>query len=235
MSGPSENTLRSDRNAHDSVKNRQDLDIFAHPSKLDPGAAAALDDWVDTFNNLAFADPKLLAQDKLRPGPHEHDRAKEEIALAVPLVLAAIEASGVVRQDAVEELRDQEDAAASAGDDLAGRQQADRARKTFGNFFAEALSGIYNAICLAPRVARGDGGFISKEIVSGVYRATGAATFAGAIYYTPNAAHAAPQILDFVLSNLDQLQAYCAVAFEHAPGAAKLLRWLESNKRPTQK
>ena len=39
------------------------------------------------------------------------------------------------------------------------------------------------------------------------------------------------RLIDFVLSNLDQFEAYCSVAFERAPGAAQLLRWLAANGR----
>ncbi len=120
-------------------------------------------------------------------------------------------------------------AAAGAGDDLAGKQQADHARATYANFFAELLLLAYRMVRSAPAVARGEGGFVSKEIVSGAYKMVGAAMVAGAVRYGPDAAYLAPQALDFVLRNLDQLQAFCAVAFEHAPGAAPLLRWLEAN------
>ncbi|MGO4869816.1 MAG: hypothetical protein ACLPGW_04285 [Roseiarcus sp.] len=223
------NSLRCLRNAHVAVKDRKDLDILGHPSKLDPGAAEALGDWVETFNQLAFADPKLRARDNLRPGPQEHDRTKEEIALAAPLVREAFRRPGVLSADAVEELNEQQDAVANAGVDLAGKQQAEHARNTYGNFFAEVLLSIYRAIRSVPSLTRGEGGFVSREYVGGLYKEAGKRTFDAVIIGGAAAVYFCPQAVDFVLSNLDQLQAYCAVAFEHAPGAAQLLRWLEAN------
>lgn len=227
------NSLRSVRNAHVAVQNRTDLDILGHPSKLDPGAAEALGDWVETFNQLAFADPKLLARDKLRPGPQEHDRAKEEIDLATPLVREAIRQPGVLRADAVEELNEQQDAVANASADLAGKQQADHARNTYGNLFAEVLLSVCCAIRSVPSLARGEGGFVSREYVGGFYKEAGKRTFDAVLIGGVAAVYFSPQAVDFVLSNLDQFQAYCAVAFEHAPGAAQLLRWLEANSKAT--
>jgi len=221
------NNLRGVRNAHVAVKDRKDLDILGHPAKLDPGAGEALGDWVETFNQLAFADPKLLARDSLRPGPQERDRTREEIALATPLVQNAIRHAGVVRADAAEELNDQQAAAVGAGEDLPGKQQTDHARSTFANFLAEALLGVYRTIHSAPSLARGEGGFVSREYFSGIYKEAGKRTFDAALIGGATAVYFSPQIVDFVLSNLDQFQAYCAVAFEHAPGAAQILRWLE--------
>jgi hypothetical protein len=223
------NSLRSVRNAHVAVQDRTDLDILGHPAKLDTGAAEALGDWVDTFNQLAFADSKLLARDNLRPGPQEHDRAKEEIDLAIPLVREAIRQPGVLSADAVEELNEQQAAVANAGVDLAGKQQADHARNTYGNLFAEVVLSVCRAIRSVPSLARGEGGFVSREYAGGFYKEAGKRTFDAVLIGGAAAVYFCPQAVDFVLLNLDQFQAYCAVAFEHAPGAAQLLRWLEAN------
>ena len=91
--------------------------------------------------------------------------------MATPLVREAIRRPGVLRADAAEELGEQQNAAANAGENLAGKQQADHARNTFGNFFAELLLSAYRLVRSAPSVGRGEGGFVSKEIVSGAYRA----------------------------------------------------------------
>ena len=91
----------------------------------------------------------------------------------------------------------------------------------------------YRLVRTAPSVARGEGGFVSREYVGGVYKAAGAATFGAVVVGAAAAVSWTPQTIDFVLSNLDQKQAYCAVAFEQAPGAAQLLRWLEANAART--
>lgn len=141
----------------------------------------------------------------------------------------AILQPGVAGVDAAGELGEQQAAAAAAGEDLAGKQQVDHTRNTNRNFFAELLLFAYRVVRSAPSVARGEGGFISKEYVGGFLNAAGAATFGAAIVGVTAAVDWTPQVVDFLLSNLDQFEAYCAVAFEHAPGAAQLLRWLEAN------
>jgi hypothetical protein len=64
------NSLRSILAAHDAVKNYDEV----HPARLDLGAAEGLRDVVDTFNQLAVADPNLRLRDSHRLGPQEVEK-----------------------------------------------------------------------------------------------------------------------------------------------------------------
>jgi len=67
----------------------------------------------------------------------------------------------------------EQDAVANASADLAGKQQADHARNTYGNLFAEVLLSVCCAIRSVPSLARGEGGFVSREYVGGFYKEAG--------------------------------------------------------------
>jgi hypothetical protein len=79
------NTLRSILAAHDAVAKDRD----PHPDKLDPGVAESLRDVVETFNQLALADPTLRQRDAGRSGPQEHDRSINEIEIVVEVAKAS--------------------------------------------------------------------------------------------------------------------------------------------------
>jgi hypothetical protein len=69
------NTLRSILAAHNYAEGDPDF----RSDKLDGAAAASLRDLVETFNQLALADPNLRRRDASRPGPREHNQAITEI------------------------------------------------------------------------------------------------------------------------------------------------------------
>jgi len=90
----------------------------------------------------------------------------------------------------------------------------------------------YRAIRALPATARGEGGFISREIFGGAYKTAGATLFAAtgsaalAVYYVHW------EIIHFILTNSDLLKGYAALAFEHSPGFRQMIDWLELHLRP---
>jgi hypothetical protein len=213
------NTLRVVLEAHDKVSNDRD----PHPDRLDPGAAERLRDVVETFNQLALADPALRQRDESRLGPREYSKVMAEVGAAVGIVAAAAEDRAITTEAAGSELHDQVSVAEQPGRGLPGRLATEAAQGTFRNFFAGTMIAAYRASRSLLASARGEGGFVSKELFSGVYKAAGAALFGTAAYYLRW------EILDFILTNTTALKAYAALAFEHSPGFAQMIDWLEAH------
>ena len=76
-------------------------------------------------------------------------------------------------------------------------------------------------------MARGEGGYASKEYFSGVYKTAGATTFASALTAAALVYGIRWEIVDFIISNADVLKAYAALAFEQSPGFRQMIEWLE--------
>jgi len=182
-----------------------------------------LRDVVDTFNQLAVADPALRQRDASRPGPQERSRAAQEIAVGGDIAVAAAQNRDITTPEAGIEVQDQIEVGKNAGDDLASRQSLELAAATQRNFFASKIAAVYRAARLA---TRGDGGFVSEEFFSGVYKAAGAATFAAAAV---DAYGIRTEIMNFMLANADVLRAYAALAFEQSPGFKQMVDWLETH------
>jgi hypothetical protein len=219
------NTLRVILSAHDAVAGDRD----PHPDKLDRGVAERLRDLVETFNQLAFADPALRQRDARRPGPQEHDRSIKEIEIVVEVTAQAAENRAITSFEAGEELAEHINASKETASGLPGRLALELARDTNRNFFAGAMIATYRAIRHLPDTARGERGFVSKEYFSGIYKAAGATTFAAAVTATAGAYGIRWEIVDFVISNADVLKAYAAFAFEHSPGFRQMIEWLNVN------
>lgn len=217
------NTLRCILAAHDAVAEDRDL----HPDKLDRGVAERLRDIVDTFNQLAAADPFLRLRDSRRPGPQEHDRSVAEIEIVLEVALQAAEDRSVTTLEAGEELTGQIDAAKEAASSLSGKLAVEFARDTHRNFFAGAMIATYRALRNLPTSGRGEGGFVSKEFFSGVYKSAGGTTFAAAVTAAAGAYSIRWEVVHFIVSNADVLKAYAALAFEHSPGFRQIIEWLE--------
>ena len=177
------NTLRSILAAHDAVAKDRD----PHPHKLDRGVTESLRDVVETFNQLALADPALRQRDAGRPGPQEHDRSIHEIEIVVEVAKQAASDRAITTLEAGEELAEQIDAAKEIASGLPGRLAVELARDTHRNFVAGAMVAAYRAMRNLPEAARGEKGFVSKEFFSGVYKAAGATTFAAALAATAGA------------------------------------------------
>jgi len=219
------NTLRSILAAHDLVAADRD----PHPEKLDSGAAERLRDVVGTFNQLAIADPALRLRDANRPGPQEHHRSLDEINIVAGI---AIEAAGnrfITTIEAGDELSQQIAGAGEVEASLPGRLGVQLARDTSRNFFAAMMVAAYRAIRSVPAMARGEGGYASKEYFSGVYKTAGAATYAAVVGAATSAYFLRGEIIQFLVSNSDVLKVYAGLAFQHSPGFMQMLEWLDQN------
>jgi hypothetical protein len=217
------NTLRSILAAHDAV----DEDRDPHPDKLDRGVTERLRDVVETFNQLALADPALRQRDARRPGPQEHDRSINEIEIVVEVTRQAASDRAITTLEAGEELAEQIDAAKETPSGLPGRLAVEFARDTHRNFFAGAMVAVYRAMRNLPEAARGERGFVSKEYFSGVYKTAGTTTVGLALSVAALAYGMRWEIVDFIISHADVLKAYAALAFEQSPGFLQMIEWLE--------
>jgi hypothetical protein len=210
------NGLRGSFAQHRAVRDQRDL----HPHKLDAGVAEGLRELVETFNQLAVADPKLRDRDASRPGPQERQRWAEELRTAGPLTSRAANDRRITSAEAGNELVEQIEAAAEAGEDLPGALSLELASATQRHFLAGAMIAVYRAMRSLPASARLEGGKVSKEIFSGLYRAAGPAAVAYAYLIRW-------EIIDLIISNADVLRAYAAIAFEHSPGFRQMIEYLE--------
>jgi hypothetical protein len=205
------NTLRSILSGHDAVAGDRD----PHPDELDHGVGERLRDVVDTFNQLAVADPALHQRDARRPGPQEHLRTLTELDLVVDVVIEAAGNRSITTEEAGEELSENHAIANEAGNALTERLVVELTRDTDRNFIAGVVVSVYRMLRNLPSLARGEGGFISKEYFSGFYKYAGGATavaFAGTI---AGAYCIRWEIIEFIVANADQLRLYGAYAFEH--------------------
>jgi hypothetical protein len=216
------NTLRSILSAHDVVADDHD----PHPDRLDRGAAERLRDVVDTFNQLAFADPSLRARDAGRPGPQEHARTLKEIETVAEPVAKAATDRNITSQQAGEQLAESAAIAKEAGSSLTDRLAVELSRDTDRNFIAGTVVRAYRFVRSLPAHARGEGGFISKEFFSGVYKYAGGAAVAGVVL---GSYHIRWEIVQFIVSNADLFRMYAAYAFEQSPGFKQMIDWLQAH------
>jgi hypothetical protein len=212
---------------HDAVADDRD----PHPNKLDRGAVGRLRDVVDTFNQLAVADPSLRARDASRPGPQEHARTLEEIGLSAKPVAEAATDRNITTPQAGDQLSESAAIAQEAGSSLTDRQAVELARDTDRNFFAGTVVRAYLFVRKLPAHARGEGGFISREIFSGVYKYAGGVAVAGVAGGVFGAYHIRWEIVQFIVSNADLLRMYAGYAFEQSPGFKQMIDWLEAHVR----
>jgi hypothetical protein len=194
------NTLRRRLDAH--VRAIENI-LEPNPARLDDLAAAALGDFVDSFNVYVVGDPRAVELDSARLGPQDREAARKIAALAVPIARAASELQSPATPAAQEALTEQVDAAVDAPDDINGDQAADLARRTMGNFVSELLRRAYAPIAKLGGDVTKEVIFALKEFRSGLYRASGTATFMG----LSAAAYAYwPEISAFVVRNADALR-----------------------------
>jgi hypothetical protein len=221
------NTLRGILRAHDAVADDPDAPF----DKLDRGAAERLRDVVDTFNQLAVADPSLRARDAGRPGPQEHARTLEEIRIvAEPVAVAAADRT-ITSQQAGEQLSESAAIAQEAGSSLTERLAVELTRDTDRNFIAGTVVRAYRFVRSLPAHARGEGGFVSKEFFSGFYKTAGAGTATGIASAFVGTYYLRWEIIQFIVSNADVFRLYAAYAFEQSPGFKQMIDWLEARVR----
>jgi len=221
------NTLRSILAGHETVA----VDRDPHPDKLDQGVIERLRDVVDTFNQLAIADPALRLRDAGRPGPQEHARTLSEIEIVVEVVVEAANDRNITTREAGAQLSENAAIVSEAGTSLTNRLAVELARDTDRNFVAGVVVSVYRMLRSLPSLARGEGGFISKEYFSGFYKYGGGATAIGLLGAVVGAYSIRWEIVEFIVSNADQLRLYGAYAFEQSPGFKQMIDWLEAHVR----
>jgi hypothetical protein len=213
------NTLRCILAAHDAVKGDHD----PHPDKLDNGAAERLRDAVDTFNQLAVADPSLRRRDASRPGPQEYERSLDEIRVVVEITRKAATARTITTQEAGDELTDSVAVTDDPSSRLPDRLAIEQARETTRNFWAGIALFLYQGVRSFAAGALLEGGKVPNELFSGLYRWTMPATL------TALSLH--PDVVNLFISNLDLLKLYAGYAFEQSPGFKQMIDWLEAHVR----
>ncbi|MBK9082569.1 MAG: hypothetical protein IPL88_11080 [Rhizobiales bacterium] len=221
------NALRRKLSAHDAVCTSRD----PHPDRLEAGAVERLRAFVEAFNQLAFADPKLRARDERRPGPQEARDARAEIRIIAPVAIQAASDEAITTPDVAAELKSVADEAMATDENVTGRLGAEYARDTHRNFQAAILIAVYRAVRVVRRLATGGGGFVTKEMFKGAYAAigSGAVTVAG-LAVTGNTSWLVTwETVQLVLGNLQTLRVYAPLAFESSPSVKPLLEWLEAN------
>jgi hypothetical protein len=221
------NSLRSILAGHDAVA----ADYDPHPDKLDRGVVERLRDAVDTFNQLAVADPALRHRDAGRPGPQEHQRTLSEIEVVEDAIEAAADDRNITTRQAGAQLTENAAIAKEAGSSLTNRLAVELSRDTDRNFVAGIVTSAYGMLRRLPVLARGEGGFISKEYFSGFYKYAGGATALGLAGAAVGAYHIRWEIIEFIVSNADQFRLYAAYAFEQSPGFKQMIDWLEAHIR----
>jgi hypothetical protein len=219
------NTMRRILAGHDAVA-AEDY----HADKLDPGAAERLRDVVETFNQLAFADPSLRLRDASRPGPQEQDHTTIELTIGIEVSAKAATNRALTTADAGDELAEQIAVAKEAGTGVPDKLAAELARDTHRNFFAALITHAYRTVRNLPKTARGEGGFISRNYLAALYAAAGAATFKAAQGGISWTVENSAELLNFLLANAGQLKRYSAYAFR-PPGFKRMIEWLEAQTR----
>ena len=192
------NTLRR---RHDAHVRTIDSNLGPDPARLHPLVAANLGDFIDSFNVYVIGDPRGLELDCIRLGPQDREAARKVAALAAPIARAAGEPESPATPAAQETLAEQVSSAIDAPNDINGDQAAELARKTTGNFVSELLRGAYGVVTNEAKSAQ-------KGVRDGLYRAAGAAAFAGlsgtAYYCWP-----------FVVRHADALRAFVTEAYQN--------------------
>ena len=82
-----------------------------------------------------------------------------------------------------------------------------------------------------PSLARGEGGFISKEFFSGFYKYAGGAAAVAVAGAAVGTYAIRWEIVEFIVSNADQFRLYGAYAFKQSPGFKQMIDWLEAHVR----
>jgi hypothetical protein len=217
------NGLRRKLSAHEAVARRDEF----HPDRLEAGAVERLRAFVEAFNQLAFADPKLRARDERRPGPQETRDARVEVRLIAPVSERAAANDEATTRATADELRAQTQEARAPGEAVVDRIAVEQARDTHRNFYSSLLVSAYRAVRQVKMMAKGEGGFISKEVFSGAYKSLLPA--GGGLVMASMTGHLNWDALQIVLQNLSELRQYAPLAFESAPAVPRLLDYLEAN------
>ena len=169
------NTMRGILAAHDAVADNPDSPF----DRLDRGAAERLRDVVDTFNQLAIADPSLRERDAGRPGPQEQARTLAEMDIVAKPVAEATTNRNITTPQAGEQLSESAAIANEAGSSLTDRLAVELSRDTDRNFIAGTVVRAYRFVRSLPASAR-EGGSFSREFFSGAVKYAGGAAAAGA-------------------------------------------------------
>jgi hypothetical protein len=205
------NTLRIRLKAHDLSTSNEEPD----PGRLHPLVAETLRDVVHTWNIFIVGDPIGRELDEIRLGPQEVEAAKRVVVAAAPVVKALQQSENVATLTAIEAVAEQAEAAKTAPTGIDGDQAIDLSRRTTGNFVVETLRNAYAAV-------RNELSFARTEYRAGIYRAAGAATFAGGAAGAGTVAYYSPAILSFIARHADALKAYVEAAW-HNPMLGEII------------
>lgn len=204
------NALRVMLNEHDATASDP-----THPHRLEPSAAETLRGFVQVFNQLTFADPSLRSRDARRPGPQEVDHAIAGLRIAVEFIPGAAADRAITNSEAAAELSEQIDIAeqldAAADSSLPSKVGREHAAETVGNFVSHAILRLRNAAVN-----------VTKEVTSGFFRQAGATIFVSALQISP-------AITNWFIANSEQLLAFGATFFEHAPAFRETVEWLREH------
>ncbi len=220
------NALRQKLSAHDAVAPLN----APHPDLLEKGAAEHLRAFINVFNQLAFADPKLRVRDERRPGPQETRDARAEIRTIAPVATQAASDEAITTPPVGADLRVAAEESRAADEGVVGRLGAEQARDTLRNFEAATLVAVYRTLRAVKRIAQGDGGFITKETFSGAYKALGAGAMgAVGLVLSGNANWLVGwETVQHIASNLQALRVYAPLAFQSSPSVRPLLDYIEA-------
>ncbi len=219
------NTLRVVHNDHERALGAEDQFGDPDPRKLDSIAASLLKDLVETANIFVVGDPTLMELDALRPGPQEAEIAREEIAPLVPVIGDLGSEPDVATAEARESIAEQKEGAAISDESLAGRQQAELARRSIRNFVGELLRRAYAPVRAFSKAARSETGFAWKEFRSGAYKAAGGALAVGAASELLGTTHYTAAIVRFVAQHAEPLITYVTKAFQN-PQLVEIIQWV---------
>jgi hypothetical protein len=159
------NTMRSILAAHNAVAHED-----FHPDKLDHGAAERLRDLVETFNQLAFADPLLRQRDTSRPGPQEYQRTIDQIKTVIHVVDEAAGSRAITNAEASDELAESVAVVKDSKSDLFGRLGVEHALRTIDNFFTNLLTNIYRWARGIAELSRGKGELSRRSFLAAYTR-----------------------------------------------------------------
>jgi hypothetical protein len=143
------------------------------------------------------------------------------------VVVEAANDRNITTREAGAQLSENAAIVSEAGTSLTDRLAVELAR----NFVAGVVVSVYRMLRSLPSLARGEGGFISKEYFSGFYKYGGGATAIGLLGAVVGAYSIRWEIVEFIVSNADQLRLYGAYAFEQSPGFKQMIDWLEAHVR----
>jgi Leucine-rich repeat (LRR) protein len=211
------NALRNILYQHDAVVN----DPEPHYAKLPPALAEALRRPVETWNVVVLGDSVLLDLDARRVGPEDVERANEQLAMAEPIIAAAVVDRLITTSDAASAISAGLTAAIPAVGNIHARQAHEFARGTAQNLVVQIVRGAYRVVKDLQDVRSDEAKNFVKEYKSGIYKKMGEWTVTGAVAAVLSAATATywygVPFVEFVAANAPLLKAYLAIVFQSSP------------------